>query len=443
MIVILTALLSNIVFRSAILRDFNNYASGVTEDQFHWIVLTTEGSYAEGKWNTRALADALHWATMLGMDTKIVGADGQDVLTSEEVMTILPDSMKERMSMLLNMHKTEGDFKAHPLYAEGKQVGTLLYRPFQKEEIEKKALTFKERTMTFLYITVGITGGGLLLLTLFLSQYLSRPLHELKTAAGKIASGDLSVRIAAASKDEVGNVAEMFNHMAESLQREEQLRKRLMSNIAHELRTPLTIMKTQVEAISDGLIEREKGLENIRSEIDDFINLVKGIEDVTAAEASFFTKARETEINLKEFLVGIADELSPAYTERGLSVRVKNQDSTVVFADDEKLAKIVRNLLSNSLKYTEKGGAVIDYGKENGGFFIEINDSGRGIPESEIPRIFDRFYRVNKVQSEGLGLGLAIVKELVDVMGGKITVRSTVNEGTTFRISLKSSSRKA
>jgi signal transduction histidine kinase len=108
----------------------------------------------------------------------------------------------------------------------------------------------------------------------------------------------------------------------------------------------------------------------------------------------------------------------------------------VVTTDAEKLEKIVRNLLSNSIKFTKKGGIKIDYGRQGETFFVGIKDTGKGISEDHLPFIFNRFYRAEKSESTGLGLGLAIVKELVDALGGRIEVQSKVKEGSTFRVYL-------
>jgi len=310
--------------------------------------------------------------------------------------------------------------------------------------LEKESI-FKKRTKNFLYISFLIAGGGSILIAFFLSRFLSKPIMSLKTAAEKIARGDLTARTALTSDDEVGKLSKTFNIMAESLQKEEELRKHLFSNVAHELRTPLTIIKTHAEAMADGVIEREKGLKNIKNEIDRLIRLVKGMEDITAAEASFFAKGETVEINLRGFLSGICDEMLPSFKKKGLDIKILNKGDIFIFADIEKLERITRNIISNSLKFTEKGGVEIDYGTEGEMFFVQIKDTGRGIPEDELPLIFNRFYRgtnyplippLTRGGEGGVGLGLAIVKELVDVMAGRIEVKSKAGEGTTFRIFL-------
>ncbi len=436
--VILAALLSNFIFEWLIIRDFDNYVSGVREDQFYWVLSSVEGSYSEGKWDRTFLSESIHWAMMLGLDVRVLNDRREEIISSHDVMLSLPDSMKKRMQDLFHVHshEAEGEFTEYPLYEKGKRIGTMLSRPFQKKELKEKEAAFKKRTRNFLLVSFFIAGGGSLLIALLLSLYLSRPVMKLKAAAEKIAGGDFSARTGIRSKDEVGSLSETFDRMAESLQKEEALRKHLFSNIAHELRTPLTILKTHVEAISDNVLDKEQGLENIRNEIERLIKLVKGIEDITEAEASFFTTGETAEINLRDFLTGIRNEMLPSFRKKGLDLTIKSEGDILVRADVEKLEKILRNIISNSLKFTEKGSVTIGYGREGKDFFIEVEDTGRGIPEKQLPLIFSRFYRGEKPDEKGLGLGLAIVKELVQVMDGKIEVKSQEGKGSIFRVVL-------
>ena len=436
LIVILTALLSNFVFEWLIMRDFENYASGVKEDQLYWITASAESSYEEGGWKRDILSETVHWAMMMGLDVKILDISGKEIISSRHMMGSLPDVMKKRMEGLFHIDKTQGVFEEYPLYSKGKRVGALYWRPFLKKEIAEKEAKFKKRTRYFLIMSLLIAGIGSLLIAVLFSQYLSRPIKDLKKATEKIAEGDFSVRTVSKSHDEVGNLAEVFNRMAESLQKEDQLRKKLMSNIAHELRTPLTIMRTHVEAMADGIVtDKEKGLKNINEEIGKLTKLVKGIEDVTTAEASFFKKFEE-KVNLKELLSGIVVDLQPLFDEKKLEVNIVNDKDIVVVTDVEKLERMIRNILSNALKFTEKGRVSIHYGTDKKMYFIEIKDTGRGIPQDDIPHIFNRFYKVEKRDPHGLGLGLAITKELITVMNGEIEVSSKVNEGTSFTIFL-------
>src|SRR5208283_3041489 len=139
----------------------------------------------------------------------------------------------------------------------------------------------------------------------------------------------------------------------------------------------------------DGIVtDTSKGLDTITGEIERLITLVKGIEDITAAEASFFARGEKVKIDLKKFLFGLVGDLRPLFEERGLFINIAEKNDLVVSADVEKLERILRNILSNALKFTENGGVYIDYGDDCGGFFVNITDTGRGIPENDLPHVF-------------------------------------------------------
>ena len=437
-IIISAALASTIVFACLILKDFDSYMHGVKEDQIYWIIASVEGGYKDGKWDERILAESIHWAMMMGLDIKILDIERNEIVHSHHVMESLSPGMKRRMEELFRLDTITGcKYDEYPIISNWQRIGTLLACSFRKKELVEKEAIFERRVRHFLYVYLVIAGAGTVLIGLMFTQYLSKPVRMLTKACEQIAGGDFTVRISPGHSDEVGDLAKTFNKVAASLQKEETLRKRLMSNIAHELRTPLTIMKTHVEAMTDGIVkDTAKGLENIRNEIERLITLVKGIEDMTAAEASFFTVGEEVRINLKEFISGIADDMRPLFKAKGLLIDIFGRSDIEVNADVEKLERILRNILSNALKFTERGGATINYGIGDSAFFIEVSDTGSGIPENDLPHTFDRFYRSGGAGTEGLGLGLAIVKELVDIMEGEITVKSAPGKGTTFRISL-------
>ncbi|MDI6800724.1 MAG: HAMP domain-containing sensor histidine kinase [Thermodesulfovibrionales bacterium] len=435
-IVILAALLSNFIFEWLIIKDFDNYVSGVKEDQLYWILASVEGSYSNGRWDKKALSESIHWAIMLGINASVLDEKGREVITSKEVLNSLSGPMKHRMEDMLHIHETGNTYyDEYPLFIKGKRIGTLLSHPFQKKQIMEKEAIFKKRIKKFFIVSFLIAGAGSIIIALLFSQFLSKPIITMRKAAKKIAEGDFSIRIPVKSHDEVGRLSESFNMMADALHKEEKLREHLMSNIAHELRTPLTIMKAHAEAVEDGVIEdKTKGIETIKNEIDAMIKLVKGIEDITMAEASFLTKGEMTEINLREFILGLVNEIKPAFIEKGLDIKINAGNDIFVTTDIEKLERIIKNTISNSLKFTEKGGVHIDYGLHGKEYFIEIKDTGKGITENEISNIFNRFYRLDKSKEGGLGIGLSIVKELVNVMGGKIEVKSKPGTGTSFRI---------
>lgn len=445
-LVISFALLSNIIFQWLIMRDFDDYVRGVREDHLYWVLASVEGSYTKDEWDMNLLNESVHWAMMLGFDVMIKDLEGREVTDSHRVMESLPEGMKRRMSSIINIHSSREKYEAFPLFIGGNEIGTMYVRPINMGgAVRLKEEIFKKRGRHFLIISFLIAGFSAVAMAIFLSLNLTRPLRRLKDAAEKIAEGKMETRIdlfrkkrglmRIFEKDEVEKLSESFAYMARTLEKEELLRKRLTSNIAHELRTPLTIMKANVEAMLDGVMpDRTAGLNNIRSEIERLQRLIEGIEDLAEAEASFMKKGEITRINLREFLNNIVLTMKSLFDKKGLYLRIAEKKDIEVITNLDKFESIMRNMLSNSLKYTERGGVMIDYGEEGNGFYVEVIDTGIGIEKKDIDRVFRRFY--GSEGNYGFGLGLAIVKELVEVMDGRIVLESKKGEGTTFRIVL-------
>jgi len=440
--VVLTALISNLLYEYFITSDFEDYVSGTREDKLYWILASVEGSYSGGRWDHRSLHNTLHWAIMLGFDVKVLDSAKKELINYEMIISMLSPSMKRRMKNIDDIKTLTSNFEAYPLYAEGSEIGTMLVREIAKHDsISRKEIMFRQRGRSFLIISFAIAGGGALLLSVFFTLFLSRPLKKMKEAVVTMANRDFSVRLPVTSHDEIGSLSESFNFMAEALEREEALRKHLTSNIAHELRTPLSIMKANVEAMLDGVIDDNvSGIRNIGIEVEKLIRLVQGIEDITKAEASFFIKKEYVMLGLRDFISTIIGKMGPLATSKGLQIQLSESSEISVHTDADKLELIVQNILSNAIKNTRKGGISIDCGAEGDMFFVRVKDTGSGMEKEKLDLIFRRFY--HGADSIGLGLGLAIVKELLEVMDGHIDVESRLGEGSVFTIWLPTNQKK-
>ncbi|NOY39987.1 MAG: HAMP domain-containing histidine kinase [Nitrospirae bacterium] len=449
-LIIFLALLSNVVFERLTLKDFDEFVRGTKEDQIYWVLASIEGSYVDNQWDMEHLSMALHWGLMLGFETYVDDTSGEKILSSTEVLLSLNPNMFKRMLSILKLPTGEGKYVWYPLYIKGREVGKLYVRPLKRlGAIALKEDIFRNRGREFLITSFLIAGGGAIFLSVLFTIYLSTPVRRLNSAAEKIAKGDLSVKIpplhrpfgslysALKCHDEMDRLTDTFNYMAEALRREDSLRKHLTSNVAHELRTPLAIIRVNLEAIEDGIItDTHTVINNINSEIQRLISLVEGIEDITRAEASFFKKGPQTEIDLKEFIETITSGMAKMIEEKGLFIKTEGPRVTVK-TYPEKLHIILKNLLTNAYKFTHSGGITIrwdKYKKDGGttGFHITVEDSGKGIVPGNISKVFERFYKGK--DSGGRGLGLAIVKELTEVTGGRIEVESTPDIGSRFTV---------
>jgi signal transduction histidine kinase len=277
--IIILAFISNIVFERLILKDFEDFLSGTEEDRIYWIMASVEGSYRDDTWNRPKLYETLHWGLMLGLESYVVDADGNQVLSSAEVLFHMDSGMRKRMDAFLKLPSGKGEYTWYPLYVEGKEIGKFYLRPLERIGLTPlKEEIFRRRGKEFLIISFLIAGGGALILFVLFTIFLSNPIRRLTVSAEKIANGDFSVHEPVRHKrvrDEIDRLAETFNYMAEALRREDALRKHLTSNIAHELRTPLTIIKGNLEAVEDGIItDSQAVISDIRTEIERIVSLV-------------------------------------------------------------------------------------------------------------------------------------------------------------------------
>lgn len=436
-IVILIALVSNLIYERLIIADFEQYVMSTREDELYRVLAAVEGSYHEDSgWDSNSLEKAVIWATMLGFDVEITDFNGNTLITTAESIEKVSPAMQRRIASLVDVNAPEGEFEPYPLFVMGEEIGFLNVRPLLRAGLTReKEGVFKSRGQNFLLISFLIAGGGALFLSLVFSLFLSTPIRRLKRAAEAVAGGDFDVNVKSRSRDEIGMLTESFNHMVESLKREEELRRHLTQNVAHELRTPLSVMRSHLEAVSDGVIEcNEDALKTLSAELRRLITLVDGIEDITKAEASFFKRPEYEDLELRGFLEGIAQSMRPLFLKKNLTLEITGDGRLEVCSDPEKLELAVRNIVSNALIHTTSGGAMVEYGREDDDFFVSVTDTGPGIPKNEVEKIFKRFYKGEG--SEGIGLGLSIAKETLELMGGSITVTSAEGKGATFKITL-------
>jgi two-component system sensor histidine kinase BaeS len=429
------ALSSAFFLRDLMIRDFREYLEGEMEDRVYWVLADLENTYGKhGDWKKDEIQEDAVWALMLGLETKILDMNGRLVMDTARAIDSLAPLMKRRMSALSGYRapKKAAGFIPHPIFLGGKEIGRLEVRFLRPT----KETIFIQRSNRFLLGSIFALGGLAFILSVIFSRRLTRPIKKLAGAAEAISEGQLKSRVAVPGRDEISRLADSFNRMAQSLERQESLRKKLISNVAHELRTPLAAIRGEMEGMMDGLIPRgQEQLLSLYEEVGRLKNILQGIEDLAQAEASSLTIKRQT-IHLAPFLNNIVERLDQLFLTKGVSLELRCPEELRVSGDPKKLSQIVVNLLSNALKATEGGGRVwIEATRRPTEIVIEVGDSGCGIKPEDLPLIFERFY---KASEGGLGLGLTIVKELVEAHGGKIEVRSEWGKGSAFIVHIPS-----
>ncbi|WP_226678847.1 sensor histidine kinase [Mesobacillus jeotgali] len=288
--------------------------------------------------------------------------------------------------------------------------------------------------------------AGILLLTsmavitLFLSRFITKPVIKMNEATSKIRKGDYSVTLPRGGNDELGELAESIQVLADDLSHMKRQRNEFLASISHELRTPLTYIKGYADIAGKAgtaTEDRSHYLQIINEEATKLSGLVKGLFDLAKMDEHTFTIQKER-LDLCAFMRGIHSRIAPSFTEKNMTLNFSCQGEVYIEADPTRFEQIILNLLDNARKYSEAGTATsMQVFKKSGTVHIIVQDEGKGIPEEDQAWVFDRFYRVDKSRSKALGgsgLGLAIVKELVEAHGGKITLSSNLGKGTTFEI---------
>jgi signal transduction histidine kinase len=269
------------------------------------------------------------------------------------------------------------------------------------------------------------------------SGWITRPLAHMAEVAGQIAAGDFRQRVSPGAGDEIGRFATAFNDMAGQLQKTEELRQELLGTISHEIRTPLANVEGYMQGLMDGVIPAEpETYELVRREAARLGRLVTDVERLSRLEAGA-EAIKPRELAVAEAVEAAVAPLRPPFANADISFSVNcPEPCPLIWADPDKFAQILGNLLSNSLRYTASGGAVkVDVRAQDRMVAFVVEDNGVGIPTADLPHVFERFYRVDKSRSSssgGSGIGLAVAKALTQQMGGSIEAESVPGSYTRF-----------
>lgn len=269
------------------------------------------------------------------------------------------------------------------------------------------------------------------------SGWITRPLAHMAEVAGQIAGGDYRQRVSHTPNDEIGRFATAFNDMAGQLQKTEELRQELLGTISHEIRTPLANIEGYMQGLMDGVVPAEpETYELVRREAARLGRLVTDVERLSRLEAGAEAITPRS-LAVSEAVEPVVGPLRPQFANSGISFSLSClEPCPKIWADPDKFAQILGNLLSNSLRYTPRGGAVkVDVRAQDRMVAFVVEDNGVGIPPADLPHVFERFYRVDKSRSSssgGSGIGLAVAKALTEQMGGSIKAESLPGSYTRF-----------
>lgn len=346
-------------------------------------------------------------------------------------------------------------------------VGTVLigpvasrptYRPYRgqgnprgsgdtRREIQEPSLRrFADTTFqSLLWSGLAAGVGGILLISL-MSRRMLGSVRRLTGAAQKLGKGDLSQRVADAGRDEIGELTRTFNAMAEGLEQAERQRRNMVADVAHELRTPLTNIRGYVEAVRDGVLEADQAaIENIHRQTMYLAKLVDDLRLLAETESADFELDLE-ENSLDETIARSIEAFRPQAQAKRINLttnvaveQLSGRGLLAVF-DRTRIEQVMNNLLQNAVTHTRPDGQIdITMEKGDQAVSVTVADTGEGIAPDDLPRVFERLYRVDPSRARstgGAGLGLTIAKQLVEAHGGTICAESTLGEGSRFTFTL-------
>jgi len=397
-------------------------------------------SFVQG-WNTDYVHTIGMYSLYDGYILKIYDANGKMVWDAENHDTSLCGLVMDEISTRMERLGESGGFVAHTYdIRQGSQkVGTVsvtYYGPYFLSEHDFNFLN----AMNMILLTVGaLAAVASIFVGSLLAKRIARPITKTAFIAKQIAEGNYGIEFEPSIKtQEITELVTAINHMAGSLSEQENLRKRLTTDMAHELRTPLTAVGSHLEAMIEGLWEATpERLQSCHDEVKRLGTLVADLEQLAKIEGDHL-KLNKTTIDLLEVTRTVAENMQAEISKKNLSLSIIG-NPTVIYADKLRIHQVLTNLLSNAVKYTPEGGKVklevID-AQDNG--IVRVSDTGIGIPEQELPLVFERFYRTDKSRNRklgGAGIGLTIVKSIVTAHEGAVSVESDA-ERSCFTVSL-------
>jgi len=327
------------------------------------------------------------------------------------------------------------------LLYDNEKVGSITIGHIGPFQISERDVIFAEGINSAIFYAAIISIIATIFLGMYSSKIFLKPILQITEAANYIREGKLDTKVKIDNNImELQELSQSINHLSESLKEQELLRSRLTSDISHELRTPLTILKSHIEAISDGIWEATpEKLSICQNEVIRLIKLVEELKYLTDIENHKLI-LKTQEYSISEDLEEVMENFQHQFKDKGIQLSKNIESGIFIQGDRNRIKQVLINFLSNALKFTNTGGKVhVELLEDNENIKIAIKDTGMGIDDKDLPYIFQRLYRSDISRNRktgGTGIGLSITKTVVEAHGGKITVDSKKNRGTVFTIIL-------
>jgi two-component system, OmpR family, sensor histidine kinase BaeS len=404
--------------------DVSALTSQQRSDLTQAIAAAAAAAWARGdSWGSADVSPVLDLAARTGAEVQIRNQYGQVVATSPS-------------------------FAAHPaapqlsaaVVARGESAGEVVVR-FTNSGLASADHALRSDLLQAIFGAAGLAAVLALLTGLAVARRITRPVERIIAVTRAMGRGERAARVGdIAAPGELRELATAFDQMADSRDRQDQLRRDLVADVAHELRTPVAVLQAGHEALLDGITEPTPDqLTSLRDEVLRLARMVGDLQTLAAADAAALHLTRRP-CDLASIGADAADSLAGQFDAAGITLE-RRLTAVGIDADPRWLYQVVTNLLTNALKFTPAGGRVTiaagPGGAKGADAVLTVTDSGTGIPADELPRIFDRFWRGRQAaQLSGSGIGLAVAAELARAHDGQLTARSEVGHGTEMTLTL-------
>lgn len=397
-------------------RDVNALVNERRADLTRALLVDATSTYNTGRpgWSDADLQPALDLAARSGSDVAVLDRAGTVVATTFPHPRHAPDTQQE------------------PIVIDGRRVGTLEIR-FNGRGLVASADKLRSSLLRADVWSAGVAALLALGAAVVVGRRLSAPVRSLTAAASAMSRGNRDARVGklAGAPSELGELAETFDRMAETIAAEEQLRRDLVADVAHELRTPVAVLQANCEALLDGVVPHTpEQTASLHEEVVRLARMVADLQTLASAEAAALHLSRER-CDLAEIARSAITAMETTAASHGVKLS-RELSPVVVHGDPVRLHQVVTNLLSNAIKFGAAGASVaVEVRRERDEAILVVIDTGPGIDPDELPHVFDRFWRGRITRdTAGTGLGLAIVHDLVVAHGGSIEVDSAPDAGT-------------
>lgn len=330
-------------------------------------------------------------------------------------------------------------FILSPIYYEDSQIGSLALLVSERlyEAIDLAFARSNNQTLRFSAI------AGLLfaaIISLILTMNITGPIRKLGRGTRGLISGEFKTRVSIQNRDELGKLSRDFNILAKTLDKNSESQKQWLADISHELRTPIAILKSELEAIDDGIREFDKEtLQSLTHEVKRINNLVNDLYELTLADLGAM-KYQMREMDISSCLKAVIETYRDRFKSSEIDLSESISEASIFLGDSYRLEQLFTNLIENTLRYTDSPGKlIIDLTEDNENIQITFSDSAPGVATDVIEKIFDRFFREELSRSRekgGAGLGLAICHEIVEAHSGEIKAEPSDLGGLSIQILL-------